>query len=76
MMLRFDKGVVVLGFKFLYYEQFTSSTQLMKSNFPNRRSLPRNRFVSSRNAPALPGKERCVMRQKRLRGRLQPEHSN
>ena len=44
MMLRFDKGVVVLGFKFLYFEQFTSSTQPMKSNSPNRRSLPRNPF--------------------------------
>ena len=44
MMLRFDKGVVVLGFTFLYFKQFTSSSQLMKSNFHNRRSLPRNRF--------------------------------
>ena len=44
MMLRFDKGAVDLGFKFLYFEQFTSSIQLMKSNFLNRLSLPRNRF--------------------------------
>ena len=44
-MLRFDKWVVILGFKFLYFEQFTLSTQLMTEiKFPNRRSLPPNRF--------------------------------
>lgn len=64
MMLRFDKWVVVLGFKFLYFEQFTSSSQLM--------TFHATVFVSSRNAPTPPGEERCVMGQKRLRGRLQP----